>query len=53
MSDYKPNSHKYKTDKKTTQPERKIESVVSGKVKTKKKSEISLKMLSFQKTYPM
>ena len=35
MSDYKPNSHKYKTDKKTTQPERKIESVVSGKVKTK------------------
>ena len=41
MSDYKPNSHKYKTDKKTTQPERKIESVVSGKVKTKKKSEMS------------
>ena len=27
--------------KKTTQPERKIESVVSGKVKTKKKSEMS------------
>lgn len=38
---YEPNSHKYKEEKqKQGEEEKKIEKVVSGKVKTKKKSEI-------------
>ena len=39
---YEPNSHKYKEEQKKKQvsEEKKIEKVVSGKVKTKKKSEI-------------
>ena len=39
MTDYKPNSHKFKkeqTDKKT----KKVDKIVSGKVKTKKKNEL-------------
>ena len=37
---YTPNSHKYKAEQKQTAEEKKIEKVVSGTVKTKKKSEI-------------
>lgn len=40
MSDYKPNSHKYKEEKKDAVEERKIEKVVTGTAKLKKKSEI-------------
>ena len=40
--DYKPNSHKYKEEQKNLPAERKkVEKVVTGKVKTKKKSEAS------------
>lgn len=42
--EYKPNSHKYKAEqaaKRNEQSEKKIEKVVSGTAKTKKKSEIS------------
>lgn len=40
--DYKPNSHKYKEEQKNPTTERKkVEKVVTGKVKTKKKSEVS------------
>lgn len=40
--DYKPNSHKYKEEQKNLPSERKkVEKVVTGKVKTKKKSEVS------------
>ena len=38
--DYKPNSHKYKEEKKAAE-ERKIQKVVKGPVKTQKKSELS------------
>lgn len=40
MEDYKPNSHKYKSDKGSTEalPKKKIEKVVKGNVKVKKKS---------------
>ena len=41
MEDYKPNSHRYKEEQKKTTEDKKIEKVVSGKTKTKKKSEIS------------
>jgi len=43
MDEYKPNSHKYKDEQKTgrTDDKKKIEKVVRGTVKTKKKSEIS------------
>lgn len=43
MEDYKPNSHKYKSEQKQTEarPVKKIEKVVKGDVKVKKKSEIS------------
>ena len=40
--DYKPNSHKYKEEQKNLSTDRKkVEKVVTGKVKTKKKSEAS------------
>lgn len=38
--DYKPNSHKYKEEQKNASERKKVEKVVTGKVKTKKKSEI-------------
>ena len=42
MQDYKPNSHRFKEEqKKAAAEEKKIEKVVKGKVKTKKRSEIS------------
>lgn len=37
---FTPNSHKYKAEQKQTAEEKKVEKVVSGTVKTKKKSEI-------------
>lgn len=42
MQDYQPNSHKYKKEaqKASTEERPKVEKVVTGKVKTKKKSEI-------------
>jgi len=40
MEEYKPNSHKYKEDQKRAIPEKKVEKVISGTVKSKKKSEI-------------
>lgn len=42
MEDFKPNSHKSKEVRKESKiPEKKVEKVVSGNVKTKKKSDIS------------
>ena len=42
MEDYKPNSHRSKVEQKSVPTERKkVERVVKGKVKTKKKSEVS------------
>lgn len=42
MQDYQPNSHKYKKEQAEAENERKkVEKVVTGKVKTKKKSEVS------------
>lgn len=38
--DFKPNSHKYKQDQKTEHTKKKVEKVVEGKAKTKKKSGI-------------
>lgn len=40
MEEYKPNSHKFKKDQKGAVPEKKVEKVISGTVKSKKKSEI-------------
>ena len=40
MNDYKPNSHKFKEEQKTAQPEKRVGKVVQGTVKTRKKSEI-------------
>ena len=40
MNEYKPNSHKSKEDQKGTVPEKKVEKVIAGTVKSKKKSEI-------------
>lgn len=41
MTEYKPNSHKYKVEQAAAQRERKkMDKVVSGKVKTKKKGEL-------------
>ena len=40
MEEYKPNSHKYKEDQKRSAPEKKVEKVIAGTVKSKKKSEI-------------
>lgn len=41
MQDYKPNSHMYKEEQKTVPAEKKVKKVVKGKVKVKKKNEIS------------
>ena len=42
MEDYKPNSHKYKAEQAAkASEEKKVEKVVKGTVKTKKKGEIS------------
>lgn len=44
MQDYKPNSHRFKEEqqkKAAALPEKKVEKVIKGKVKTKKRSEIS------------
>ena len=45
MEDYKPNSHKYKAEQaakqKKQQPDKKVEKVIVGKAKTKKKTEMS------------
>lgn len=43
MEDYKPNSHKYKAEQteKTANSEKKVEKVVKGTVRTKKKNEMS------------
>lgn len=38
MEDYKPNSYKYKEEQKASEERQKVEKVVSGKVKTKKKN---------------
>ncbi len=40
MEEYKPNSHKSKEDQKRVVPEKKVEKVITGTVKSKKKSEI-------------
>ena len=40
MEEYKPNSHKFKEDQKGSVPEKKVEKVITGTVKSKKKSEI-------------
>ena len=40
MDNYEPNSHKYKEEKTSHEEKKKVEKVVSGVVKTKKKSEI-------------
>lgn len=40
MEEYKPNSHKSKEDQKGSIPEKKVEKVIAGTVKSKKKSEI-------------
>lgn len=39
MDEYKPNSHKYKESLQTSSDDKKVEKIVSGTVKTKKKSE--------------
>lgn len=41
MNTLKPNSHRYKEEHKDSRPERKVDSVVKGKVKTKKKNEVT------------
>ena len=41
MNDFKPNSHRFKEEQKESAEKKKVEKVISGKVKTKKKSEIS------------
>lgn len=40
MDDFKPNSHRFKQEQNTTTERKKVEKVVSGTAKTKKKSEI-------------
>jgi len=40
MEEYKPNSHKYKEDQNRSSSEKKVEKVIAGTVKSKKKSEI-------------
>lgn len=41
LEGYKPNSHKYKREQKELEERQKLEKVVSGSVKTKKKNEIA------------
>ena len=40
MEDYKPNSHKLKEEREASLPEKKVEKIVSGSVKSKKKNGI-------------
>lgn len=40
MEEYKPNSHKSKEDQQMAVPEKKVEKIIAGTVKSKKKSEI-------------
>lgn len=40
MNDYKPNSHKYREDQKSGEERKKLDKVVTGTVKTRKKSEL-------------
>lgn len=40
MNDYKPNSNKYKTEQRETENKKRVEKVVKGSVRTRKKSEI-------------
>lgn len=40
VDDYKPNSHRFKTEQEATTERKKVEKVVRGSVKTKKKSEL-------------
>ena len=40
MDDYKPNSHKFKEEQKESTSEKKVEKVISGTAKSKKKNEI-------------
>ena len=40
MEEYKPNSHKFKEDQKGSVPEKKVEKVIAGTAKSKKKSDI-------------
>lgn len=40
MEEYKPNSHKSKEEQKNLVPEKRVEKVISGTVKPKKKSEV-------------
>ena len=40
MEEYKPNSHKSKEEQKDLVPEKRVEKVISGTVKPKKKSEM-------------
>ena len=40
MNEYKPNSHKSKEEQQESVPEKKVEKVITGTVKSKKKSEI-------------
>lgn len=41
MENYPPNSHKYKERQKAAKEEKRVEKVISGSVKTKKKNELS------------
>ena len=41
MEDYRPNSHRSKEEQKNVPAERKVEKVVTGKVRTKKKNEMT------------
>lgn len=41
MEDYKPNSHRFKEEQKTASTEKKVEKVVKGTAKIRKKSELS------------
>lgn len=40
MSDYKPNSHKSKEEQRESVPDKKVEKIIAGTVKSKKKNEI-------------
>lgn len=40
MEDYKPNSHKSREERQESAPEKKVEKIISGTVKSKKKTEI-------------
>lgn len=40
MEDYKPNSHKSREEQQESMPEKKVEKVITGSVKSKKKNEI-------------